>query len=94
MRTCTKCKEEKTLDKFRNDKYTRDGKTTRCKECLSTYKQEDIRCYYCREWFTKKQSNFKFCKPICHDRHWSKVWRLSPRGQVYMMDYHRNYIRG
>ena len=93
MRTCCKCKEEKILDKFRNDKYTRDGKTTRCKECLKTYEPEEAICYYCKEWFTKKQSNFKFCKPKCHSRYWSRVWRLSTKGHMYMLDYNRNYIR-
>jgi|SRR3990167_4135282 len=93
FKTCSKCHNEKPFSEFRNDKYIKDGKTTRCKECLSTYKPKQIRCFYCRGWFTKTQSNYKFCKPICHDRYWSKVFRLSPKGRVYMMDYHRNYDR-
>jgi hypothetical protein len=91
MKKCSKCKQEKPLTEFRNDKYSKFGKTTRCKECLSTYKPEEIRCYYCREWFRKKQSNYKFCSSKCHDRYWSRIWRLRPEGFIYMINYHRKY---
>lgn len=90
---CAKCGESKPLNEFRNDKYTKSGKTTRCKECLKTYNPEDLRCYYCHKWFTKKQSNWKFCNIKCHNNHWSKVWRLSPKGTMYMAEYQRNYQR-
>ena len=94
-KVCSKCHNEKPLSEFRNDKYTKSGKTTRCKMCLKRNPgmPKEVRCFYCREWFTKTQSSYKFCKPICHSRYWSKVWRLSPEGRIYMMDYHRNYVR-
>jgi hypothetical protein len=33
MKTCTKCKEEKRLDEFRNRKHSKDGKQFQCKTC-------------------------------------------------------------
>ena len=37
MKTCTKCKEGKTLDEFSNDKSRKDGKRGRCKDCENVY---------------------------------------------------------
>jgi 5-methylcytosine-specific restriction endonuclease McrA len=33
MKTCSRCKAEKPLDEFHNNKGSKDGKTTRCKPC-------------------------------------------------------------
>lgn len=33
MKTCTKCKIEKSLDEFRPSKLTKDGKQSWCKDC-------------------------------------------------------------
>lgn len=90
MKQCFKCKKQKDLSEFRNDKYTKDGKTYRCKECLRTFKPREIRCLHCRKWFTQKQSNYRFCSPKCHNNYWNKVWRLG-KGTVYMKLYHRKY---
>lgn len=91
LKKCTKCQIEKDLSEFRNDKYGKHGKTQRCKECLSTYKQEECRCNYCREWFVKKQSNYKFCSPQCHDDYWRRNFKLSMKGVVYYTVYNRAY---
>jgi 5-methylcytosine-specific restriction endonuclease McrA len=39
---CTKCFESKALTQFRNDKHSKDGKTSQCSDCL---KQRDIDRY-------------------------------------------------
>lgn len=36
---CTGCNKTKTLDLFNNDKRATDGATTRCKECMASYKR-------------------------------------------------------
>lgn len=93
MKSCTKCQQEKPLNEYRNDKYTRDGKTTRCKECLSTYKPKEIRCYHCRGWFTKRRGWHIFCKKSCRDMYWSKINFLSTRGHMNRIDYQRRYSK-
>lgn len=35
MKKCSSCKQEKDLSEFRKDKYSKDGLTYRCKNCLS-----------------------------------------------------------
>lgn len=37
MKTCRGCKEEKSLDQFRNRKSSPDGKESRCKACRRSY---------------------------------------------------------
>jgi len=37
MKECNKCKEPKPLSSFRKHKNTRDGLTTYCKQCLTSY---------------------------------------------------------
>ena len=76
MKICTKCKKEKELNDFWKDKYTKTGKTFRCKECLRRYKPEEIRCHFCHEWFTKKQKNQIFCNPKCSSNYWNRIWRI------------------
>lgn len=93
MKVCTKCKKEKELSEFRNDKYTKSGKTTRCKECLKTFKPKEITCRHCHSWFTQKQSNYAFCSPKCHDRYWSKIDRLTMKRFFYMREYWKKYKR-
>lgn len=93
MKQCTKCNKLKTLSEFRNDKYATSGKTARCKECLRTFKPKEVRCIYCRGWFLQKQSNYKTCNPTCHRKYWSRVFRLSVKGERYYKAYHRNYSK-
>jgi hypothetical protein len=96
MKKCTKCQQHKQLNEFRNDKYAKDGKTTRCKECLSKLPRDwdpEIRCYYCQRWFSRKQRNWKFCTKKCHDRYWRRNWKLSVKGFIWNVDYQKQYSR-
>lgn len=38
-KVCTKCKKNKTLDKYSPDKRASDGKTSQCTECMSSRKK-------------------------------------------------------
>ena len=38
---CKKCGEEKELEEFSKDKYSKDGFTDSCKECRNKYKKEN-----------------------------------------------------
>ena len=40
MKTCTKCKEIKSLSEFAKDKYKKDGRRSNCKECYSLFDKE------------------------------------------------------
>ena len=95
MKQCRKCNQTKPLNEFRNDKYTKDGKTTRCAECLKRNNDypKHKRCPVCGTWFIAKQSNYKFCKPKCHTNYWSKIRRVSVKGNLYMLGYQRQYSR-
>lgn len=42
MKTCCTCKETLELDKFYNDKSSKDGKSYRCKECKDRSKKGKI----------------------------------------------------
>ncbi len=48
MKTCSKCKIEKSIDDFYNHKSTKDGKSTQCKKCMSEYRQKNAK--YAREY--------------------------------------------
>jgi len=37
MKTCSRCKKEKSLDRFYANRQARDGKCAACKECMSEY---------------------------------------------------------
>ena len=41
MKTCTKCKIEKPLKDFGNEKRVKDGKQARCKECTKEYYRQN-----------------------------------------------------
>jgi hypothetical protein len=90
---CSKCGLEKPLEEFRNDKYRKSGKTSRCKKCLATFTPKEIRCYFCHEWFTQTQSTYKFCSPKCHGNYWAKVCNLGMKRYFYMREYNKNYHR-
>ena len=95
MKICSKCLKDKPLDDFRNDKYNKDGKTTRCKECLKRNKEYPkwTRCPVCGTWFTAKQSSYKFCKQKCRKNYWGKIWRVGVKGNLYMIGYQKQYSR-
>lgn len=40
MKTCTKCKKEKSLSEFHKDRSKKTGFDPRCKECIKNYKQK------------------------------------------------------
>ena len=49
---CTKCKIEKSLDEFYNDKRNKDGKTSRCKDCMKKY------CLENKDKLNKQHKNY------------------------------------
>ena len=90
-KVCAKCKKKKPLYKFRNDKYNSDGKKSRCKDCLSTFKPRMVKCWVCPNYFLKTQSNYKFCSPKCHNRCWNRITNASAKRYIYMREYNRMY---
>lgn len=91
MKQCTKCKVEKPLDQFRNDKYQKSGKTTRCKDCLRTFAKRKIKCQWCPNLFIQKQSSYVFCSFECYKEFWSIKGRLTDQNILYMKRYHKKY---
>ena len=63
MKMCSKCKNIKTINNFRKDKYSKDGFTSRCKYCID-HKYRNI-CQYCGKEFYGSHKNQKFCSKKC-----------------------------
>ena len=63
MKQCRKCKQLKLIKHFRNDKYTKDGKTSRCKYCID-HKYKNI-CPICGKEFYGSHKNQTFCSNAC-----------------------------
>lgn len=66
IKTCTKCNEELTLDKFSKNKTNKDGLQSWCKKCISQYKidrKERYREYY-KNYYIKNKEYFKNYKSI------------------------------
>ena len=55
-KACYKCNEHKPLSEFYKDKWTKDGKTHKCKSCAKKYEANICRF---RKWFTDKKKNAK-----------------------------------
>lgn len=54
MKKCSKCKEEKSLDEFFNNKSTKDGKSNYCKKCHTIEsKKRKYNYYYDRKEYSK-----------------------------------------
>ena len=68
-KTCSKCKEEKTLDQFHNDNSTKDKKLRMCKSCVS----ERGRAYYNKnKEQLKKRPRGEY---RANNKHAMAVWR-------------------
>jgi hypothetical protein len=58
---CSKCKQEKDLSEFYNDKRAEDGKYSACKKCADKWKERnlDYRKKYVKKWREKNPDYFK-----------------------------------
>ena len=65
MKTCTRCKIEKSFDKFSNNKSSKDGLTAFCKKCHQQYQRNN--CYDLCECGNTKKKRAKTCA-ICKGR--------------------------
>ena len=82
-KTCRKCNETKPISEFHNDKYSKDGKTTRCATCRKEATRKHWRevakpnrtkhthtCKSCNEVFVTHNISSVFCNPICKENWW------------------------
>ena len=60
---CCKCKEKKSVDEFYKDKYTKDGLTSSCKECLKSC-HHSFKGLTSRIYNTQKQNSKKRNHPL------------------------------
>lgn len=83
-KTCTKCKEVKPLETFYFNDHTKDGRSSRCKECLVAYARERKKaiikkveykietyaliCSVCNDIFVSKTLNAKYCSDECRKK--------------------------
>lgn len=87
MKTCPKCKIEKELVNFGNNKNTKDGKQRICKECT---KKEQISCYnkdkskYSER--TKKQINK--CKDFVDNYKKQNICKKCNENRYWLLDFH------
>lgn len=49
------------------------------------------RCYYCKEWFTRKRKNGNFCSKECSDRACWLRYNRSPNGVLRRMKHYRKH---
>lgn len=54
FKTCSKCKTEKSIDSFHNNKRSKDGKQHRCKPCAKAFTQEATKTW------RNSSENYKF----------------------------------
>ncbi|MGI0058139.1 MAG: hypothetical protein ACREBJ_00085 [Nitrosotalea sp.] len=71
MKLCSKCRYEKILDDFSNNKSKKDGKATECKECKSKqdkkYRKENkesCKAYQTKYWTEKRAELYEQKKSI------------------------------
>lgn len=55
MKKCTRCKIEKELDCFRNDKSKTDGKFHTCKQCMNKYYYDNYKINYPERYIAHNQ---------------------------------------
>jgi hypothetical protein len=67
---CSKCKQIKTINEFRKDKYSKDGYTTRCKYCID-HKYKNI-CLQCGKEFFGSHIKQKLCSKECSGKYNTK----------------------
>lgn len=74
MKTCTKCKIEKSLDNFHKDKLTNDGLGYKCKNCVKEYdlvyksKNKDKNSIYNKEYHSLNKDKKKLYQIGYYDR--------------------------
>jgi hypothetical protein len=92
IKQCSKCKEEKSLDSFYNDKLTRSGKSSQCKICRNKVskkyriKNKDKRSAYQKTYFEKNKTNI-----MSRKKHTQKSYyiRNKEKIQEYQKEYHQ-----
>ncbi len=52
-KTCTICKERKSVEMFENDSRSTDGVRNQCKECRTSYKYAKVQCENCKRFVGK-----------------------------------------
>lgn len=78
---CTKCKTEKPLNDFGNEKRTRDGKRADCKDCYKKMKKNWIEKNpnYFKEWH-ENNPNYRsdvYRKNIDREKEANRIWRIN-----------------
>lgn len=90
MKVCTKCGAEKDLSEFAKDSRAKSGLQSRCKECYSLYRQENIERINQRDAKYREDNRDKAReanriyhennKDIIHAK--QKKWRSTERGRI------------
>lgn len=87
MKTCTKCNESKTVDKFYKDSRAKDGLQTWCKECRKAYREiyRTNNPNYAREHYQANKETYNNAGKEWRDRNpeksreYQKKWRENNR---------------
>lgn len=80
-KTCTRCKEVKSIDLFYNNKRSKDNKTSWCKVC-SNYQSNVVQKESKSLWAARTHQNYKSKKPSYY------LWRMAKRRAK---DYNREF---
>jgi hypothetical protein len=92
IKQCSKCKEEKSLDSFYNDKLTVSGKSSQCKICRNKIskkyriKNKDKRSAYQKTYFEKNKTDIMRRK-----KHTQKAYYIKNKEKIqeYQKEYHQ-----
>lgn len=89
---CSYCKKEKSLDLFGNDKYSKDGKLARCKECKKIGNEK----YYikCNKEERSKSDNQRYLKNKKHINRRNSNWKKLNPDKIANLDVKRRLIFG
>ena len=52
---------------------------------------DEIRCFYCRKWFTKKRKNGNYCSPSCSDKACYQRYSKKVKGVLRRMAHYRRH---
>lgn len=74
MKTCSTCKEEKSLENFYNDRSTKSGKTSSCKNCITSRRD-----YTYNRAYQRKQREINKEEVNRRKRYWYQNQRLEKK---------------
>lgn len=82
LKTCTKCKVEKSITEFSKAKYTKDGLQYKCKACAKLYRQAN------KEQIAATIKQWRADNPEYHTKQYKQYYQAN---KAYLAEYQRQF---